>query len=86
MPKKRQPWPRGLKTQSLAFDNRAFSKSEARSWASSHGFKAPATEEGPTRLWLKQAPKGRFQQGTFRTIQITKGVQAKVALPKKRKK
>lgn len=74
--------PTGMRVQSLVFDAKRFSPREARSWASAHGFKAPAHERLATTLRLRQQNKTSFAPGTFRTIAMRGGVQAVVAVPK----
>lgn len=74
--------PSGMQVQSLVFDAQRFTPREARSWASAHGFKAPAHERLATTLRLRQRRKTSFASGTFRTIPMRGGVQAVVALPK----
>ncbi len=78
-------FPSGLEVQSLVFDSSRFSPREARSWASAHGFRAPAHERLTTTIRLRQRRKTSFVDGSFRTISMRGsrgGVQAVVALPK----
>jgi hypothetical protein len=84
--KKTRRFPRGVEVQSLIFDANEFSAREARSWASEHGFKAPATDRGPTTLRLRQKSPRSFVENTFRTIALRGGVNAVVASPKKKTK
>ena len=78
-------FPKGTRVQSLVFDRKRFSASAARSWAATHGFKAPATDPKPTTLRLRQAPPSNFAKTTFRTKAIAKGVKIVTASPKKKK-
>jgi len=77
----RRQFPAGTRIQSLVFDRRFFSPSEARSWASAHGFRAPAAEVYENSLRLRQASPERFKKGTFRMMSLDAGVQAVVASP-----
>lgn len=82
MPTSKKRLPKGLEIQSLAFDNRKFTPSQARSWAASHGFRAPATDQTENRIRLRQRAPGSFSKETFRTVTLAPGVQAIVARPK----
>lgn len=73
-----------MQIQSLVFDANRFTAREARSWASSNGFRAPATERLATTIRLRQKPKGSFDDRTFRTIRVGSGVQAVAAVPKRK--
>lgn len=73
---------RSTQVQSLIFDRDLFTAREARSWASAHEFKAPATDRTAHTLRLRQRNPGRFQRGTFRTITLRKGVKAVIGVPK----
>ena len=75
-------WPRGTRGQSLVFDRSQFTASSARSWATSHGFRAPKTDTGPTTIRIRQEPPSRFIKGTYRTISLDSGVQGTTAVPK----
>lgn len=83
-PAPRKQFPAGLEVQSLVFDSARFSPREARSWASAHSYAAPAHERMPTTIRLRQKRKTSFVEGTFRTIFLRNGVQAIVALPKRK--
>lgn len=70
------------KVQTLIFDKSKFDAKRARKWARAHGFRASKTDETEGSIRLRQASPGRFKDGSFRTISLTKGVQAVVAHPK----
>ena len=74
--------PRGTRIQSLVFDRSQFTRSSARSWAVSHGFKAPKTDEKQKTIRIRQEPPGRFAKGSYRTISLDAGVQGVIASPK----
>jgi hypothetical protein len=78
-PQKRSP--RGTEVQSLLFDKRYFTAREARTWAAQNGFRAPATDATKNHYQLRQRDPRRFKKGTFRTITLTPGVQARIAVP-----
>jgi DNA topoisomerase IA len=75
-------WKDGTEVQSLIFDRERFSRSQARAWATAHGFAAPAADVQTTTLRLRQRDPRQFRKGTFRTISLSDGVQAVVAVPK----
>jgi hypothetical protein len=75
--------PRGTRIQSLVFDKREHTPREARSWASEHGFKVPASEQTKNEIRLRQEPPGRFLKQTYRRITLDDGVDAVIAVPRK---
>jgi hypothetical protein len=74
--------PEGTRAQSLLFDRRLYSASDARSWASAHGFRTLKTEDLADVIRIRQEPSGRFVRGSFRAVSLDDGVQAIIALPK----
>lgn len=72
--------------QTLIFDRKRFSVSEAKQWAKKHGFRADKvdTPSSGNTIRLRQRAPGEFQAGTFRTITLTSGVQAVVGRPRKK--
>lgn len=82
--KPRKTFPRGLKVQSLVFDKREFTPTQARAWARQHGFRAPPSDTTPNTVRLRQSDPRYFHRNTYRMIRIAPGVQAAVALPKSR--
>lgn len=83
--RKKKRFPAGMEVQSLVFDANRFSRREARTWASEHGFKAPATERLETTIRVRQKSKGSFDESTFRTFSMgSGGVQAVAAVPKRK--
>lgn len=70
------------KVQTLIFDKAKFDAKRARKWARAHGFRASKTDETEGSIRLRQAPPGRFKDSSFRTISLTKGVQAVIAHPR----
>lgn len=81
--------PRGLEVQSILFDNRKWTPSEALDWARSHGFSASkllgevayTTHETPSHIRIRVQPPGKFKG--FRTIPFGdgEGIQAVVGCP-----
>lgn len=73
--------PRGLEVQSILFDNRKWSPSEALDWARSHGFSASKTHETPSTIRIRIQPPGKFRG--FRTIEFGDGdgIRAVVGCP-----
>jgi hypothetical protein len=63
--------------QTLIFDPKKFSVSEAKKWASDHDFHSGKVDvSGTGSIRLRQEDPGRFRQGSFRTKQLAPGVQA----------
>lgn len=77
-------WKHGSRVQTLVFDRSAFSVAEAKSWARSHGFRAPKADTTDKTIRLRQEPPSRFVEGHFATMSLDTGVQAVVAEPKQR--
>jgi phage-related protein (TIGR01555 family) len=71
------------KVQTLIFDPDEFHQGQAKAWAKAHGFKAGKIDiTGSGSVRLRQRDPGDFQEGSFRTIKITTGVQAVIGRPK----
>ncbi len=63
--------------QSLVFDAKEFSLTEAKRWARDHGFKYKDVEPGKTTYRIRQLPPGRFK--TFHMKDLRPGVKAVIA-------
>lgn len=68
--------------QTLIFSKSDFNKDEAIAWAKDHKFIADKIDETSDSLRLRQKDPNDFEPDSFRTIDITKGVQAVVGKPK----
>jgi len=68
--------------QTVLFDVSAFTPATAKTWARSHGFRAPAGDVTARYIRLRQRDPSAYRAGTFRTITLTDGVQAVVGVPK----
>ena len=75
--------PVGTEIQTLIFDKDKFDKKSAKEWAKKHDFKYGFVDEKEETLRIRQQNPSSFRKDTFRTIDITKGVQAVIACPKK---
>mgnify|MGYP000069381585 CR=1 FL=1 len=62
--------------QSLVFSRDDFTEAEALRWASSHSFKASKIDTTTNTRRIRQADPGDFDPASFRTIELTDGVQA----------
>jgi len=69
--------PKSMKVQTLIFAKSHFSRSSAKKWAKSHGFKASKVDEKENTFRLRQKPPSKFE--TFRTITFKPGIKAVVA-------
>jgi hypothetical protein len=76
--------PVGTEIQTLIFDKDKFDKKSAKEWAKKHDFKYGFVDEKEETLRIRQQNPSSFRKDTFRTIDITKGVQAVIACPKKK--
>lgn len=73
----RQPEkPGSMVVQSLIFDKKTFDEAKARKWAEDHKFHASKVDETEDSFRLRQRDPGEFEPNTFRTVSLTKGVQA----------
>jgi hypothetical protein len=63
--------------QTLVFDKQVFkTRAAAETWARDHDFKADKVDETETSFRIRQRDPGDFKEGSFRTIEITRGVKA----------
>lgn len=82
---KKEFCPVGTKIQTLIFDKNVFTKAKATAWAKKHQFNYSVDEKENTYR-MRQIEPSEFDKDTFRTIDLTKGVQAVIACPVKLKK
>ncbi len=67
----------GTVVQTLIFSKEFFKAAdEARRWAKEHGFGNEKVDETGESFRLRQREPGEFKDGSFRTIELTKGVAA----------
>jgi hypothetical protein len=66
----------GTKVQTLIFSKKRFSRKQAVAWARTHDFRSNDVDETDETFRLRQRDPKRFKPGSFRTIQLTKGVHA----------
>ena len=76
-------FPRSTVIQSLVFDKDFFTKSQAKRWAAQHDFVLTGVDTKENTYRIRQHEPSSFTQGTFRTIELSEGVQAVVGMPKK---
>ncbi len=80
---KQQP-PDGTVVQSLIMDKKTFeTRAEAITWAREHDFKANKVDETEDSWRLRQLEPSVCDEASFRTIDLTKGVQAVICRPQK---
>ena len=68
--------------QTLIFSKGNFSESQAVAWATKHDYGADKVDETSDSFRLRQRPPAAFESGSFRTIELTEGVQAVIGKPK----
>ena len=67
----------GTIVQTLIFGKDVFKTAEeATRWAADHGFENAKVDETGDSFRLRQRDPGQFQDNSFRTIELTKGVAA----------
>jgi phage head maturation protease len=71
--------------QSLIFSKERFTKAEAVKWAKDHDFKANSVDETEDSWRLRQADPDEFEDGSFRTIELTDGIKAVIGKRKEGK-
>lgn len=70
--------------QTLIFSKEKFTSAKAVEWAKEHGFKAgKGADETEESFRVRERDPGRFQEGTFRTIELAPGIKAVIGRPKK---
>jgi hypothetical protein len=76
--------PRGTQTQTLIFDRRVFNTArEAQTWARRNGFKSTKVDANINSYRLRQKLPSSFTRNSFRTIELTNGVQAVIGCPRR---
>lgn len=73
----------GMEVQSLVFHKKYFNDKKARAWSKEHGFKYSRPDFKPNTIRLRQNTPLLFKPNSFRTIDVTTGIKAVVACPKK---
>lgn len=69
----------GLEIQSLLFSKDKFTEEDAIAWAKEHGFKSSDIDETEDSIRIRQDDPDLFEEDSFKTIDLTQGVQAVVA-------
>ena len=78
--------PKPTTVQTLIFSKAAgFNSGTAREWARRNAFSPEKVDETGTSFRLRQHDVSAFVQGSFRTITLTKGVEAVIGRPKSEK-
>ena len=62
--------------QTLVFDKEQFDIFGAKEWADDHDFTFEKVDETENSIRIRQRDPSEFQQGSFRTITLARGVQA----------
>jgi type I restriction-modification system DNA methylase subunit len=76
--------PIGTKVQSLIFSKEKFTENSAKEWAENHNYKFGYADEKEETFRIRQKNPKYFDNDSFRTIDITDGIQAVIACPKKK--
>lgn len=76
--------PVGTKVQSLIFSKEKFTENSAKEWAENHNYKFGYADEKEETFRIRQKNPKYFDSDSFRTIDITDGIQAVIACPKKK--
>lgn len=71
------------KIQTLIFDKEIFTEEEAKDWAKENDFKADNVDETDDSYRLRQKDPSDFEDGSFKTIELTEGVKAVIGKLKK---
>lgn len=72
----------GLEIQTLIFSKAVFTQQEAEAWADEHGFVASSVDETEDSYRLRQQDPELFEEDSFKTIDLTEGVQAVIGKKK----
>ena len=64
------------RVQTIVFDKKTFTRAKAQAWCKTHDYKSGGVDETETSYRIRQRDPARFKPGSFKTIQMTKGVQA----------
>lgn len=62
--------------QTLIFSKEKFSKEAAVSWAKDHDFRSDKVDETEDSFRFRQRDPNDFKEGSFRTIELSSGIQA----------
>jgi 16S rRNA G966 N2-methylase RsmD len=76
--------PVGTKVQSLIFSKENYNETSAKKWAENHNYKFGYADEKEETFRIRQKNPKFFDSDSFRTIDITDGIQAVIACPKKK--
>jgi len=74
---------KGTKIQTLIFDNAMFDRTNAKKWAKDNNFVHNKSDVTENKIRLRQVSPTLFKRKSFRTIELTDGVQAVIGCPKK---
>lgn len=73
--------PTGTQVQTLLFNKKHFSETEAKAWAKRNDYHSEVDVK-PETYRIRQAPPFKFKKGSFKTIQFEPGLEAVIACPK----
>ena len=76
--------PVGTKIQTLLFDTSEFTKKEAKDWAKHNDFTHDFVDAKENHFRIRQHEPADFNEGSFRTIELTEGVKAVIGCPKRK--
>lgn len=75
----------GTEIQSVIFKKDKATLSEAKDWLREHDFKKVAVDEKENTYRFRQQRPSKFKHDSFRTIELTEGVEAVIACPIEKK-
>lgn len=75
--------PIGTKIQTLIFDKNKFNKSACLVWAKAANMRHGKVDEKENTFRIRQSAPGNFKKDSFKTIDLTEGIKAVIACPKK---
>ncbi len=76
-------WNRSTEVQSLIFDREYFTLAKAKSWAKRNNFRYGRPDQKENTIRIRQQDPKLFRPSTFRTISLTDGVKATIAVPRR---
>jgi len=68
--------------QTIIFDKDKFNLDRAKKWLKTHDFKVPAVDETDESFRFRQKDPGSFQEDSFKTIELTEGINSVIGRPK----
>jgi len=76
--------PVGTKIQTIIFSKEFFNKTKAVKWLDKNNYKGTIADDKSTTVRFRQVSPDKFEDDSFRTIELTKGIKAVIGCPKKK--